>query len=352
MIPSYFIQLERMPLTPNGKIDKKVLPEPNGNMATGLEYEAPRNEVEEKLAEMWREALSIEKVGINENFFELGGNSMIVIQLASKINGFFQVNIELSSLFKYTNIKTLANQIYEKMYKDIEDNNVYLLNQEVDKKIFMLPPITGYGMVYKELATYISSHSVYAFDYIESENKIEEYIKLITDIQAKGPYVLFGYSSGGNLAYEIAKGLINSGYEVSDIIILDSSSRPPKNEKYYKDEEKVAAKAIDIILNARFFKKYFQSEYAKNRAYEKIKAYIFYFNSLIHEGTVNSRVHFLVAEAIGKRKRISKIEIKDWKALLDTKITFYKASGIHQQLLIGDYIKKNAKLINEILTKC
>src|SRR4030066_1235848 len=76
MIPSYFIPLKKLPLTPNGKVDRKALPELDGNINTGTEYEAPRNEIEEKLAEVWQKVLDIEKVGINDDFFELGGHSL------------------------------------------------------------------------------------------------------------------------------------------------------------------------------------------------------------------------------------------------------------------------------------
>lgn len=72
MIPSYFIQINKMPLTPNGKVDRKALPEPGEDAAAASEYEAPRNETEEKLAAVWQEVLDRDKIGINDNFFEVG----------------------------------------------------------------------------------------------------------------------------------------------------------------------------------------------------------------------------------------------------------------------------------------
>ncbi|MCH7324065.1 non-ribosomal peptide synthetase, partial [Solibacillus sp. MA9] len=75
MVPSYFVQMEKMPLTPNGKLNRKVLPEPDLEEITN-DYEAPRNEMEEVLARIWCEVLKIEKVGINDNFFEIGGHSL------------------------------------------------------------------------------------------------------------------------------------------------------------------------------------------------------------------------------------------------------------------------------------
>jgi non-ribosomal peptide synthase protein (TIGR01720 family) len=96
-----------MPLTPNGKIDKKALPEPEGNIATTNEYVAPRNETEQKLEAIWTKVLGIEKIGVYDNFFELGGHSIITIQIVSRAK---QENISLTpkDIFKHQTIAELA----------------------------------------------------------------------------------------------------------------------------------------------------------------------------------------------------------------------------------------------------
>ena len=72
MMPSFFVKLERMPLTPGGKIDRKALPEPE--IKASVEYAAPRNEVEKQLQEIWQQELNLERIGIDDNFFEIGGH--------------------------------------------------------------------------------------------------------------------------------------------------------------------------------------------------------------------------------------------------------------------------------------
>ena len=87
MIPSRFILMESLPLTPNGKVDRKALPEPDGlRPAVESEYEAPRDEIEKILAEIWQEILGIERVGIYDNFFELGGDSIVSLQVVNRLN--------------------------------------------------------------------------------------------------------------------------------------------------------------------------------------------------------------------------------------------------------------------------
>ena len=84
MVPALWVELESLPLTPNGKIDKKALPDPDASELLSNEYASPRNELEEKLAAIWKDLLHVERVGIHDNFFELGGDSIITIQVVSR----------------------------------------------------------------------------------------------------------------------------------------------------------------------------------------------------------------------------------------------------------------------------
>jgi len=109
MIPSYFVSLEKIPLTANGKVDWQALPEP-GTAAWGDEYTAPGNDVEEKLAEIWAEVLDIEKdkISIHTDFFEVGGHSMNAIRMLSAIHKMLEVKLTLQDIFKNPTIKGLA----------------------------------------------------------------------------------------------------------------------------------------------------------------------------------------------------------------------------------------------------
>ncbi|HLP47332.1 MAG TPA: amino acid adenylation domain-containing protein, partial [Candidatus Kapabacteria bacterium] len=118
MIPSYFVQMEKIPLTPNGKIDRKALPKPE--LKAGDIYLAPRDHVERKLVELWAGILGRDaahasqlqtSIGIDDNFFQLGGHSLKATILVSKIHKVFQVNVPLAEIFKTSTIKGLANYI-------------------------------------------------------------------------------------------------------------------------------------------------------------------------------------------------------------------------------------------------
>jgi amino acid adenylation domain-containing protein len=108
MIPSFFVPLDKLPLTANGKVDRRALPEPEIKAAENRV--APRDAVEEKLAEIWTEVLGIEKniIGIDANFFELGGHSLKATVLLGKMNHLFKVNLHLADILKFPTIGQLA----------------------------------------------------------------------------------------------------------------------------------------------------------------------------------------------------------------------------------------------------
>ncbi|MGB7605871.1 MAG: amino acid adenylation domain-containing protein [Lutisporaceae bacterium] len=135
MIPSYFIQLDKMPVTQNGKIDHKALPEPGNMIDTGVTYEAPRNEIEEKLVEIWSSILNLEKVGINDNFFELGGHSLRATTMVGKIHKELNVEISLREVFKKSTIKGLAQYI-----KSCEKNNIAFIQPVKESEYYELSP--------------------------------------------------------------------------------------------------------------------------------------------------------------------------------------------------------------------
>ncbi|MCZ0847687.1 amino acid adenylation domain-containing protein [Brevibacillus laterosporus] len=107
MIPAYFIELEEFPLTPSGKVNKKALPEPDGQIQTGVEYVEATTEVQKILVEVWQEVLRVERIGIYDNFFELGGDSIKAIQITARLRRYHR-KLEISHLFKHPTIAELA----------------------------------------------------------------------------------------------------------------------------------------------------------------------------------------------------------------------------------------------------
>jgi acyl carrier protein len=114
MVPSAFVFLDAMPLTPNGKLDRKALPAPDQSSPELRErYVAPRTPVEESIAKIWAEVLKLGKVGIHDNFFDLGGHSLLATQVISRIRKSLRIEVPVRRLFEKPTIAELADVISE-----------------------------------------------------------------------------------------------------------------------------------------------------------------------------------------------------------------------------------------------
>ncbi|WP_432420087.1 condensation domain-containing protein, partial [Paenibacillus polymyxa] len=155
MVPSYFVQLEQMPLSPNGKIDRKALPAPEGSLQSGADYVAPRTWVEVKLAHIWQEVLGLTQVGVKENFFEIGGHSLRATTLASKIHKELNKPLPLRSIFEAPTIEQLAavleglDQVVYASIPVTEERSFYPLSS-AQKRLYVLhqfdPSDVNYNM--------------------------------------------------------------------------------------------------------------------------------------------------------------------------------------------------------------
>ena len=160
MIPSYFVHLDKLPLTPNGKLDRKALPEPNGSISTGVEYEAPTNETEEKLVSIWKEVLGAEKIGRNDNFFELGGHSLKATVLVSRIHKEMNVEVPLREAFANPVLKSMAEYIKEtttSIYKSIEPvgKKEYYPLSSAQKRLYILNQMEKENLAYNMPGTLV-----------------------------------------------------------------------------------------------------------------------------------------------------------------------------------------------------
>lgn len=143
MIPAYFVQLDSFPLTANGKLNRKMLPEPVDNINIGNDYVPPTNHTEEQLAQIWSETLGVEQVGIYDDFFELGGHSLKATLLAGKILQELKVEIPLVQIFNFSILKELADYIQSSntsIYDSIKktEEKEFYLSSSAQKRMYIL----------------------------------------------------------------------------------------------------------------------------------------------------------------------------------------------------------------------
>lgn len=261
MIPAYFLKIDKMPLTSTGKLNRKLLPKPEGRVGTASEFEAPRDEIEEKLSVIWRDILGIDKIGINDNFFELGGHSLKAISLASKISDAFNLIISISEIINRQSISNIAGYIRENINseKTIKKNNSVLLKKGKNKKnnLFLIHEVSGGVEGYIDFARNIiddfncwgiiaNDQGKIAPEYLNLEDVARSYLYKIKEIQKEGPYYIAGWSCGGTIAFEIVRQIEILNETVEFLGIIDSFPPEMKNKE---EVEEFTIEAERLFIN-------------------------------------------------------------------------------------------------------
>ena len=248
MVPAAFVFLEKMPLTPNGKVNRRALPVPEMSRRDfETEFVAPRNTLELKISQIWSQIINVQPIGIQDNFFEIGGHSLLAVRLITKIEQQFERKLPLTTLFQNPTIEKLASLLRSEV--DIQNNSPLIPIQTSEKHIpfFCIHPIGGNVLCYADLSRHLGSeHPFYGLQslglYGEKEpiDQIEEmaakYIEALQTVQSEGPYYLGGWSLGGVIALEMAHKLQFGGHEVSLLALIDSYNPSLINMPENQDE--------------------------------------------------------------------------------------------------------------------
>ncbi|POD16724.1 amino acid adenylation domain-containing protein [Pseudomonas syringae] len=232
MVPGYFVFIDSMPLTANGKLDRRALPKPD--VARSQQgYVAPRTAFEQRLAALWEQVLHVERVGLNDNFFALGGHSLLAVSLVGRIRETFDISIKLHDLLLLQTLGELAD--FMRADKARVKSAVIAMNANgsTHAPLFCLPPGGGGTYSYYPLAGRLSdSRRVYGlvnkayvvpgwFD-TSWQDMVDYYVEQIRMTQPHGPYNLLGWSMGGALAVEVAHVLERAGEVVSFLGLVDT----------------------------------------------------------------------------------------------------------------------------------
>jgi enterobactin synthetase component F len=235
MMPSSFMLLDAMPLTPNGKLDRKSLavPERLGQM----DYTEPVTPVEKKLAALWQEILNLERVGLHDNFFELGGDSLSAAVMSALFPEHLEVELPLGSVFEAPTIADLAVLVERLSNASLDPIGVMLALRTVSKNahrpLFCIHPMAGISLGFSSLLRHLDpSMPVYGLQSRglrsgeQLPDSIEQiaadYLKEIRYVQPEGPYRLVGRSLGGLIGHSIVERMQAQGLEVEMLAMIDS----------------------------------------------------------------------------------------------------------------------------------
>ena len=238
MVPAHFRQLELLPLTANGKVDRKLLAEIGSQaLSTRATISEELHDIEPALLAMFRSVLGTETVSLDDDFFAVGGHSLAAARLFAKIEERFGAKIPLATMFRAPTIRKLAAVVRDRTASEEWSPLVAIRAEGTRRPLFLVHAIGGNVLNYKQLDAYLpADQPIYAFqaaglkDNRGSDITIEEmaftYITALRSIQPEGPYHLGGFSAGGVVAYEMAQQLKRQGEQVGTLLLFDSCVTP------------------------------------------------------------------------------------------------------------------------------
>ena len=232
MVPAFFVVMEKLPLTPNGKIDRKALPSPE-HAAVGTGFLAPRDPLEQTLAQIWSKVLKVKRIGIRDNFFELGGHSLLAVRIMAEIERLLKRSLPLATFLQAPTIGELADVLRKKDWKPSWSSLVPIRAGGSKPPLFLMHSHGGNVLEYYPLAESLGADQpVYALQargldghIIKGqsfEEMVEAHLAELRSLQPEGPYFLGGYCLGGLLALEAARQLSAVGEEVGLVVLIQT----------------------------------------------------------------------------------------------------------------------------------
>ncbi|MBX3731626.1 MAG: amino acid adenylation domain-containing protein [Verrucomicrobiae bacterium] len=230
MVPTAFVVIAALPLTPNGKVDRAALPAPGSHMGPGpARHEEPRDEVERGLATLWSRLLGRQRIGIHDDFFDLGGHSMTAIQLLSQVDQQFGRALPLATLFEAPTIARLAGVLRQNAPRPKWPNLSLLQPDGAGLPLFCVHGNEASYFIPRHLGPtrpfYAFMHQGQEGDEIRLrtvETIATSYVRQLKEACPNGPYLLCGYSFGGVAAFEMAHQLIAMGDSVPLLAMMDT----------------------------------------------------------------------------------------------------------------------------------
>jgi len=233
MIPRAFIFMDELPRTPNGKIDRRALPAPQlSDLATG-NFIAPRDELELKLVKIWERLLNTSPIGVQDNFFDVGGHSLLAVRLFAQIKKVVGIDLPLATLFHAPTIEKLAELLRDDGWRPAWSSLVPMQPEGTNPPLFCVHAVGGNVLSLRDLARHLGKDQPFyalqskGLDGMQTPpSKVEDmaryYIEEIQTVQPSGPYYLVGQSSGGIVAFEMAHQLLDQGHEVAFLALIDT----------------------------------------------------------------------------------------------------------------------------------
>ncbi|MDK1313305.1 alpha/beta fold hydrolase, partial [Pseudoalteromonas ardens] len=258
MVPTYLVLLAEWPLTSVGKIDRRALPAPD-KVSQQAVYVAPQGAQEAALVDIWAELLKIEpaQLGVNTNFFSVGGHSLLAVQMLAMIKDRFDITITLGAFWQHQTIREMANLMSPSQQSATNDSDSLLVRLSVGNgkhpTVFCVPGVGGNANEFSALAEALNDYQVYAvqprgLDGQQADNSIytmaEDYVAAMMATKETDQLIIVGHSMGATIVIEMLLILRRLGVQPHQILLLDASA-PETGDR--RTESQILADAYQFL---------------------------------------------------------------------------------------------------------
>ncbi|GAA4089441.1 amino acid adenylation domain-containing protein [Mucilaginibacter panaciglaebae] len=383
MVPATWIELDKMPLNSNGKIDRNALPDFSDALLQKKQHLQPNTATEKIVASVWQECMGLTDISIDDNFFALGGHSLMAVQILSKLEKKLGKSFQLAILFKYPNIQSLANFI-DNDKKETTYTCLVPIKPTGNKAPLYIIHGEGLNVLnFSSLAAAMDKdRPIYGLQAV-GLNGVDEpldslpeiakfYLSEIIRHNPTGPYLLAGYSFGGYVALEIRKQMAAMGKEVEKLIMFDTDAEKSEYKDWYYILPKKVKRNVPILLSflkssilhpianfrnqdknplPAFLSKYFLKRETKNfyQLIKKIKDKHLYafrnykmepFNGKVYLFKANICVHY-----------VYDTEFLGWKKYALGGVELYDVPGDHLTMIRPPHVEVFASILSASLDK-
>ncbi|MFK8103146.1 MAG: amino acid adenylation domain-containing protein [Saprospiraceae bacterium] len=367
MVPAHYIFLDAFPKNANGKTNRKALEQELKQLIKmkSVPFLAPRNKTERSLATIWKELLNVERVSVYDNFFELGGYSLLATRVVSAIKRDLEVDISLRELFENPTIEQLAEFVEQKEKDNFVFGNGFKENalmlplnklKNEQRTIFMLPPILGSSIIYYPLANKFEDVGVNCIGFQfkgfdrddDFHNSIEEMAKAYYDemmdliVDKTAPIILFGFSMGALIAFEIVRLLEKDGRSCEKLILVDKNLPTNKTWNYQKMRKALDRKVVKALNSSgdevegimTMHLNDYEVDFPPSEL-ERITTLLEHSQTVLEAykpGKHKIKADILALEANKVKKRTEK-KMKDWKQMTNGELEHHYIMSNHFRIL-------------------
>jgi len=373
MVPAAVVAVEALPLTPNGKLDILALPAAE---YAAEEYRAPSNPAEEVLAGIYAEVLGVERVGVDDSFFELGGDSVSAMRLAAAVKTSLDADISVRTLFDAPTVSTLSRRLEAGTTSAQQIVPVQILKQGNGIPLFCIHPAGGISWPYQTLGSHMDCPIIGIQQTLENGQAEPQSIRdlarthadRIQEVYPDGPYNLLGWSFGGVVAHEVAIELQRRGCIIGRLVLLDAQPRIDNGVTHQALDERHA------LEEALQFYRPHDVNHAPALSYEQIEEavresgaiefsqYKELLDSLVRNHNTNIRLYraheagvldsdIIVFSALRDQNNRSSFLLDEWRAHATGDIRVHAIDCGHQEMLTTESLGLYGTQLSQLLRR-